>query len=202
MATKKRISSTRKKTTSKKSKASLAPDRGIEGLAYDDSMSPAVAEPDPFLDNYLLSWQAPEFVYHKKSVNWHIVVWGSIALTIIILAFLQNWLGVVLFIAIGVAVFRYAEVRPKDIEISITNVGIKVGNAFHPFNKLRAFWMVYEPPVKTLNIELEKKLSPIISVQLEDTDPFLVKNILKEHLPEETEVSEDLFDKFAKFLKF
>lgn len=157
---------------------------------------------DPFINNYLLSWQTPEFIYHKKSVWWYVFASTFLIIIMGVAIYLKEWLALVVFLILSFLIFRYAEVKPRDIEISITTVGIKVRNTFYPYNKLNSFWLVYEPPIKTLNLETTKRFSPIITIQLEDTDPFLVKNILKEHILEETEKSEDLVDRVARFLRF
>lgn len=157
---------------------------------------------DPFINNYLLSWEAPEFVYHPKSLLWHIVAISAVSILIIASLFMKQWLAAFVFIILGFLIFRYAEVKPRSIEISLTNVGIKVGDVFYPYNKLKSFWLVYEPPIKTLNLEATKRFSPLITIQLEDTDPFLVKNILRDHLLEEPERTEDLIDRVSRFLRF
>ncbi len=155
-----------------------------------------------FINDYLLSWEAPEFIYHKKSSWWYILAGAGLLALIASSLIMREWLAVVIFVILGIFIFLYAEVKPKDIEVGLTNIGIKIGNDFYPFNKLKAFWLVYEPPVKTLNLETTKRFSPLITIQLEDTDPYLVKNILKEHLLEEPERTEDLIDKISRYLKF
>jgi len=155
-----------------------------------------------FINDYLLSWEAPEFIYHEKSTLWYILAGVALLALIGGSIFMKEWLAVAVFIILGIFIFRYAEVKPKNIEVGLTNIGVKIGEVFYPFNKLKSFWLVYEPPIKTLNLETTKRFSPLITIQLENSDPFLVKNILKEHLLEEPERTEDLIDKFSRFLRF
>jgi len=186
----------------KKVRAMPASPTPEESLGASAIVGPEGIDSDPFISNYLLSWQAPEFIYHPKSFNWHIFAASFIVILVGASLYLKEWIAATVFIILGFLIFRYAEVKPRTIEIGLTNVGIKVGNVFYPYNKLKSFWLVYEPPIKTLNLETTRRFSPIIAIQLEDTDPFLVKNILKEHLLEESERTEDLIDRFSRFLRF
>lgn len=203
----KKVSKTKSVSKSKSKKEKKVTKKRKEDLVLTSDFSNIDAidqgeKEDFFASDYLLSWHAPEFVYHPKSLLWHILVGSFILLLIAISIITGQLLASIVFIISGILIFMYAEVKPKIIEIALTNMGIKVGNNFYPFNKIKSFWLVYESPVKTLNLETTRRFSPIITLQLEDTDPFLVRNILREHILEEHERSEDLFDKISRFLRF
>ena len=188
-----KMAAKKKKTSSSKSKANNL----VENNITQDNQNI-----NSFEDNYLISWKAPEFIFHKKSLAWHasIIIFNVMIITI--LALMKQWLSIPVFLLLGFLLFKYAEVKPRMIEIGISNIGVKVGDNFYPYNRLKSFWLVYEPPIKTLNFETTKRFTSLISIQLEDADPFLIKSILKDHILEELERTEDFIGKIARLLKF
>ena len=89
------------------------------------------------------------------------------------------------------------------MEYVITTMGIQVGERFYPYSQLKAFWVIYQPPVRTLNLQLTKRLSPQVVIQLGETDPVSVKSALSKRLPEETKrASEDPIDRLARLVRF
>ncbi|NTU69653.1 hypothetical protein HGB13_02385 [bacterium] len=160
-------------------------------------------EMDPALeDNAIYSWDAPEFLYHEKSALWHVFVYTSIAALTLLMVFLKQWFSIPVFLLIGVLVFQYAEVKPKHISVTITNLGIVVGDKFFPFSEIKSFWVLYNPPLKQLNFELTKRFSPVISVLIEGTDPVIIKDLLAPHIIEDDTRTEDLVDRVIRFIRF
>ncbi len=157
---------------------------------------------DDFADQYITSWVAPEFYYHEKSTWWHIIVYGALLSLIVVSAFLAQWIAILVFLLLGVIIYQYADIKPRDVEIILTNVGVKVGEKFYPYNEIATFWVIFDPPVKHLNFQLTKRFSPVISLQLENMDPTLVKEVLREHILEDPNRKEDLIDVFSRFIRF
>ena len=153
-------------------------------------------------DNALYSWSAPEFLYHKKSALWHIGVYSSIAAITLIMIFSKQWFSIPVFLLITILVFQYAEVKPKNIAVTITSLGIIVGNKFYPFSEVKSFWILYNPPLKQLNLELTKRFSPIISVLIDNTDPAVIKELLSPYIMEDDTRVEDFIDRFIRFIRF
>jgi len=157
---------------------------------------------DDFADQYITSWVAPEFYYHEKSTWWHVIVYGTLLSLIVVSAFLAQWIAILVFLLLGVIIYQYADIKPRDVEIILTNVGVKVGEKFYPYNEIATFWVIFNPPVKHLNFQLTKRFSPVISLQLENMDPTLVKEVLREHILEDPDRKEDLIDVFSRFIRF
>lgn len=154
------------------------------------------------LKNILLAWKSPEFVYHPKSFKWHLFVFLTLAIIIVISFFMQQWFAIVVFLLAAVVLIQYAETKPKVVDVVLTSFGMQFGTRFYAYNSIKSFWIVYSPEIKILNFEPTKRFLPIITIQLEDVDPFQVKNILKDYILEETERTEDIFDKIVRYLKF
>lgn len=194
---KKKVTKKRKKSVKK----SIAREQSKKVLPEE-----SLVKPGPWVDeleeHYLVSWMAPEFVYHEKPVWWHWVAYSFVAVLVILMIILQEWFGLVVFVLLGVLIYQYAEVKPKNIEIALTTIGVKVGKKFYPYNSIRAFWVLYNPSVRTLNLELTKRFSPVISIQLEEIDPVSVKEILGEHCHEEFERTEDIIEKLTRIIRF
>lgn len=157
---------------------------------------------DVLEEHYITSWMTPEFVYHEKPTWWHVAAYGFIIIMALLMIFLKEWFGLAVFVLIGILIYQYAEIKPKNIEIALTTVGVRFGNKFYPYNGIKSFWVIYDPPIKTLNLELTKRFSPIITVQLDSIDPVMIKSILREHLLEDSERTEDIIDKLIRMVRF
>ena len=61
--------------------------------------------------------------------------------------------------------------HPKDVEVKISNIGIKVGGRKYPYSRIKAFWLIYEPPyIKTLNIRVSEELVSDINTYFNNSD--------------------------------
>lgn len=153
-------------------------------------------------NNVLYSWYAPEFLYNEKPKYWHILIYSTVLILILAMVVFKQWFAIPVFILIGILVFQYSEVKPRNINVSITDLGILISNKFYPFSEIKTFWILYKPPLKQINLELTKRFSPIISILLEDADPITIKDLLSPHIIQDSQRSEDLLDKFIRMLRF
>ncbi len=107
--------------------------------------------------------------------------------------------------AVSVFVIAYYLIHrdhPKDVEISISDIGIKVGHRKYPFSRIKSFWLMYEPPhIRTLNIKVHGELAVDISIQLNHQDPSKIREFLIEKIPEKEGHQESFSDIFARLLK-
>lgn len=153
-------------------------------------------------DHAEISWIAPEAVRHERGT-----IWKSLMLIMTLLAiglgiYFNAW---TFSLAIGTFALVYTLVHrehPRDVEIKISNIGIKVGNRQYPFARVRAFWLIYEPPmVKTLNLLVDGELLPEVSIQLSDQNPAIIREFLMKKVPELSGKDESLTDIFLRIFK-
>jgi hypothetical protein len=163
----------------------------------------APAQPaQPVADRVLLQWQAPEFVYYEKDTKWF--VYGGLVVILLIAAsaLLQQWLMIVVILALAAVVYQHARREPRTLDYQITLLGLKLGERFHPYNELKTFWIIYNPPVSVLYVESTRRLIPLLQIQLGELDPLRVKQALQGHLPEQEKRTEDWLDSFARIIRF
>jgi len=148
----------------------------------------------------LFSWEAEEF---KKSEfdPWKIGVLAVIAVILIIYAvFTANYLFALILIMAAIIVQIFTKKEPAQINISITNQGIRVNDNYFSYEEdLRSFWILYNPPeVKTLNLDRKQALLPGLILQVENQNPMKIREELLKFLPEDTEKEESLAEKTAR----
>lgn len=154
-------------------------------------------------DDYVIAWEGPEYIKHSKTRKWYFLA-GIIVLLLIIWALLQNSapMAIALFIAAGVY-YLYESQHPKNVQIAISEMGIRIGDIFYPYTSLRSFYVEYHPPIRRLHII--KSGSTRLRIELdfpEDLDPSQLREYLLTQLPEENEEEQNFLDKFFRFIKF
>jgi len=150
----------------------------------------------------LYSWDAPEFLYHEKSLLWHVVVYSILLLFVGLMFLLKQWVAIPVFLLIAILIYQYAEVKPKNVAIAITNLGVIVGDKFYPFSEIKSFWVLYNPPIKQVSFELTKRFSPVISVSAEGVDLGIIKDIISSHVVEDDTRTEDFMDRIIRYIRF
>ena len=164
---------------------------------------PAHGEDLKHYDKAIFSWKAKEYIRHERGPRWYIAA----VITVILLVFWslvsRNWtmaLAVVAFA--GVYYYLHIHQHPRDIEVIISEMGIKVGTMVFPYTHIQSFWMIYQPPfVKTLNLHVDKKLYSHIVIQLGDQDPTSVRQFLCTQINEQEGKNESFGDILLRLLK-
>ncbi len=139
----------------------------------------------------LLSWQAPEYEQQRKPRNWYI---ASAILALILIGvsiYLRNYLLLIIVVMLGVVVILMDRKNPLIFKIEINENGIGIAEKFYPYRDLENFWIVYDPPLKTLNFRMKRNFFPFLAIQLEDQNPNELREILTKYLPENHEVTEE-----------
>jgi hypothetical protein len=149
----------------------------------------------------ILVWEGQEFAEYSRNRKWYVLV-GVIggALTIGALV-LRQWLTAPVFALATYVVLRHADDKPRTLTYQISRLGVTVGEKFHPFSELKTYWVVYNPPARTVTFQSTKRFKPLLKLNLEDVDPEAVRATLKPYLPETPKQSEDFLDKFSRFIR-
>ena len=150
-----------------------------------------------------ITWSAPEFVHYQKSQVWFFFL-TVIGLGLAVYFFLQKeFVTAALFLLMFIIVFGFAKRKPKIVKISLDSSGLKLNDLRIPYQQLKNFWIVYNPPaVKTLNFESSAYLNRFITLELEKEDPVKIRRFLLEYLPEDLDRDEHLTQKISRTLRF
>jgi len=154
-------------------------------------------------DKKQISWTAPEFIHYPKSPMWFISL-GLAGLAVIAYFLLQrDFLTAVMFLLLVITVYFFAKAKPRTMEIALDSHGVKISKMQIPYQRIKSFWIVYQPPeTKTLNFETAAYLNRFLTLQLENEDPVAIRDFLLEYLPEDLDRTEQLTDKISRTLKF
>lgn len=150
-----------------------------------------------------ISWLAQEFIQHTKSTAWFVVVTAIGVAFIAFFALQRDFLTALLFTLMLIFVILFARQKPRELTIKVNARGISIGQSHIPYQQIKSFWLVYQPPdIKTLNIETTAYLNRSLTIQLERQNPIIVRNYLNRFIIEDLEKSEDLSSQIARTLKF
>lgn len=153
-------------------------------------------------DSAVFEWQAPEYHKHHKGAVWFIIA-GLIAFGLVVYGVVTaGWtFSVAILIFSGVYLLIHSQ-EPKKIPVKISPMGIKMGNHYVPYSDIRAFWIVYHPPmIKTLNFRTVHPLLPDMMLSLEHHDPSEIRDYLSTQIPEWEGKAESFSNTLVRLLR-
>jgi len=153
-------------------------------------------------DDAVLSWVAPETIKHERGTLWKFII-GLFVIAIAVWGILNDaWTFSLVIVAFSITYYLVHLEHPKEVEIKVSNIGIKVGARKYPYNRIRAFWLIYDPPyVKTLNIRVTADLITDITIQLNGQNPSQLREFLMDKIPEMEGQTEKISDIILRLLK-
>lgn len=154
-------------------------------------------------DHAVFTWDAPEYIQHPKSNLWYLVG-ATIAAAVIVGDIMTGNYTMALAVVVFAMVYMYLHNHhpPKDIKITISRMGIKVGNMVFPYSSIQAFWMHYQPPhLTTLNLRVKEHFFSDIIIQLHHEDPVPIREYLCGQIPEWEGKNERFGDIVLRLLK-
>ncbi|MSU76171.1 hypothetical protein EXS54_01720 [Patescibacteria group bacterium] len=170
-------------------------------MAEDKTKQPVEQAVSERTEKPIIAWEAKEFTDYQRNKRWYILV-GIVGAVLTVGALvIQQWLTAVVFALATYVVMRHAGDKPRTITYSISRLGIQVGDKFYPYNDLKQYWIVYNPPIRTLSFQLTSRFKPLIKMNIGEVDPDAIREALKEHLPELPKQGEDFIDKFSRWVR-
>ena len=164
---------------------------------------PTTPQEKALYDQAVFSWTAPEYIQHPKSKVWYLAAAGLAGAMILVDAFTNNYtMALAVLVLAGVYIYIQAHPPPKNIQITISKMGVKVGNMIFPYSSMQAFWIHYAPPhLTTLNLRVKEHFFSDIIIQLNNEDPAPIREFLCGQIPEWEGKSERLGDVILRLLK-
>lgn len=170
-------------------------------MANEPTTTPAEKSAKPASDKPILVWQGKEFQEYNRNRKWYLLV-GVIGVLLTVGALvLQQWLTAPVFALATFVVLRHADDKPRTITYQMSRLGVTVGEKFTPYSELKTYWIVYNPPAKTVTFQSTGRFKPLIKLELGEMDPEVIRETLKPFLPETPKQSEDFLDKFSRFIR-
>jgi len=153
-------------------------------------------------DEAVMSWMAPEFIKYQRGIVWKIVVALVAAALVVFGYFYDAWtfsLAVIVF-AIVYAIVNRKE--PKEIQVIVSEIGIKAGFRKYTYGLIKDFCIVYEPPYASeRHMRVSNDRAHEIVIQLWGQNPAQLRNYLLKHIAEKPEHKEPLSDALLRLFK-
>jgi hypothetical protein len=92
--------------------------------------------------------------------------------------------------------------KPENVEVIISEYGIKFGELAVPFSRIKKFWILYNPPLlNELHILTDSRFHPEITIQLTGVNPTILRQYLVTQIPEWEGRQVSLGEMFIRFLR-
>ncbi|MEK7606869.1 MAG: hypothetical protein AAB444_01600 [Patescibacteria group bacterium] len=149
-----------------------------------------------------LSWKIHEYTHYEHGPLWYagIIIAGAVLL--ISALWSRNFLFAFIIIMFAMVFLAHAGRHPEELDFSISESGVKLGERRYAWKEIKGFFIIYEPPeVKILYFDFNGP-RPTLAVPLNGEDPVTVRAALIRFLPEDTTQNEEPFaDWIGRVLK-
>ena len=81
-------------------------------------------------------------------------------------------------------------------------MGVRIGNLFFPYSQIKAFWIIYDHGIRTLNLRALNHWFGDVVIQLDEIDPVEIRNFLVGQIPEWEGKREPVSETLLRILKF
>jgi hypothetical protein len=153
-------------------------------------------------DTVYISWTAKEFIEHKKTFGWYILLAVGLAIISIAVYFIVHSIfPVIMILLIGVAFAVIAGRHPRSLNYELNNVGVLVGERSNSYNEFKSFSVIDEGNLGSIVFNPFKRFvfPTIIYYDLKDEEKIV--NILSNQLPIMEPIN-DPIDQLMRRLRF
>ena len=134
--------------------------------------------------NILMEWEAPEYKIYEKPKLWYLGYF-TLIIFLLYLALLENdYFGMFAICIIAFLVWFFTTREPRHISIKIADKSIIVGELVLPITQIKHFWVLNNSRHKAVNLETSATFGRLVTLELGETDPDQVKQVLSGILPE------------------
>jgi hypothetical protein len=137
--------------------------------------------------NSLISWKILAYPHYDRGAWWYIVTGIGGGALLVVSFITNNFLLAAITVMAGIALVVQGTAKPPTIEVHITPLGIQRGTQFISFTSVSRFWIIYDPPVKSLYLNIPRSMFPTIHIPIDDQDPIELRSILKNYTAEDLE---------------
>ena len=152
-------------------------------------------------NDILLSWEAPAKPNHDRSERWYVIAGICAAMLIVYGMVSGSWImSFCLAVSAGLYYLVRNEKHPQHT-ISIMSLGINFNGRLHPWNDFKHFWMLSGSDYCDLHIACKRRLGGDICIQTGDMDPYKIRDLLSEFMPQDPHKRENILDAIIRFCK-
>ncbi|OGJ63312.1 hypothetical protein A3C52_04955 [Candidatus Peribacteria bacterium RIFCSPHIGHO2_02_FULL_51_15] len=149
----------------------------------------------------LLEWRAPARINHEKSDRWYLVS-GIICAIFVVYGILTGaW---TMSITFGMIAGLYFYVRNLDHPLHYIRIfegGIEFDGLYYIWPDFKHFWILDGKTYHELHVEPIKGLRADIVILTDQIDPFELRDVLNQFIPQIAHKRERLLDAIIRFCK-
>lgn len=162
--------------------------------AFPRENSPTASTDSPPSTAPLLQWHAPQRQTHARSEKWYLIG-GVITSLFIGYGILTGaWSLSIVFGTIAGLYFLLRSERHRDHTLTIYDTGVEFDGALRKWADCREFWILEGAGYHELHIASARKWTQDIVIQTGDTDPYLLRDLLGQYIPQTVENHEKFVD--------
>lgn len=150
--------------------------------------------------NSLYSWKYDD-IKHRSPI-WYMIAL-SIAIWLIIWGFLTRQYGMSIVIMLAGGFFYFLENNSEDeVEVSITDLGIKVQGNFYDYSRIKAYSLVYQSDRAVfLRLLINKRGIGVLNLNIDNNIAANIRSILPNFIEENEKQEITLGEKIIQLLK-
>lgn len=151
----------------------------------------------------LFEWHAPEHVHRPKSRMWFMILAAATTVVSVGFALTGNIMATITIALAGSLTYYIAQQPIKTVRYRIMADGIAFNNTLYHYQDLEAFNIIYKPgETKTVLVRSARPFAPLLHMEIGDTDPVDIRDLLLEFVAEDFDLTEPLVDIYARRLGF
>jgi len=131
-----------------------------------------------------ISWTASEYVAHDKSTGWYLTLAGAAAVISVVVFLISRdavSVGVVIVAALLLGVYGARE--PRQLEYSLDQRGVTIGEKSYGYHEFRSFSVVPEGAFSSVTFMPLKRFATPTSIYYAPEDEEKILNVLSSQLP-------------------
>jgi hypothetical protein len=177
--------------------------KNLDGVMVAKATPPETKVPEKtaLKDTVLISWESFSFEKKAKDYKWYVIAAVIILAAIGYLIWQQDWFTIGIVVIVSGVLFWYVKTtKPEKITYKLTPLGLYANDRLYPYSEIHSFWIVYNEKVQSLYLAFTKKYLPSLVINLGNTDPITLKNILLRRIPEQEKRTENTIDKIVRLI--
>lgn len=153
-------------------------------------------------DHAVLEWVAPQYLQYHKGRLWFVIFALVMAGFAVYGIFTKDYYFAAAIMTFGIVYVLTHRQRPMQVKVILSRHGLKFGNHIYPYNEMKAFWILYNPPLtETINFRIKKRFLCDITIHLMDQNPAHLREFLNEYVPEWQDRQETLSESLIRLLR-
>jgi hypothetical protein len=158
-----------------------------------------VADMDP---KSSITWTAPEFIAHEKSLSWFIKLSAvTLLISVILYILTRDIVTIIVLIVAAISLGVYGVRQPKNRTYTLDMRGITVGSRKFVYDEFRCFTADTEGNYISITLVPHKRFSPPVGLFFTVNEQEKAMGLLSDRLPFEQR-NPDLIDRLMQHIRF